>query len=46
VKWEELGRAKGSDAWNVSNISERLRKLSADPWKGYSSSRQRLRTED
>jgi bifunctional non-homologous end joining protein LigD len=42
VKWEELGRLKGSDAWNVINIRERLRRLSADPWKDYWSARQRL----
>jgi bifunctional non-homologous end joining protein LigD len=43
VKWEELGRIKRSDAWNVGNIRERLRRLSADPWEGYWSQRQRLR---
>src|SRR3954464_5036353 len=42
VKWEELGRLKASDTWNVTNIRERLQRLSADPWKEYWSSRQRL----
>jgi bifunctional non-homologous end joining protein LigD len=42
VKWEELGRLKGSDGWNVTNIRERLRRQSTDPWKDYWSVRQRL----
>jgi bifunctional non-homologous end joining protein LigD len=42
VRWEELGRMKGSDAWHVGNIQERLRRLTADPWSGYWKSRQRL----
>lgn len=42
VKWEELGRLEGGDSWNVANIRARLRKASADPWKGYWASRQRL----
>jgi bifunctional non-homologous end joining protein LigD len=42
VKWEELGRIKGSDAWNVRTIRDRLKRLRSDPWKGYWSTRQRL----
>ncbi|HEY4735194.1 MAG TPA: DNA ligase D [Gemmatimonadaceae bacterium] len=42
VKWEELGRLGGGDAWNVGNIGERLRRLRADPWRGYWTTRQRL----
>jgi bifunctional non-homologous end joining protein LigD len=42
VKWEELGRINGSDAWNVTNIRDRLRRLAVDPWKGYWAARQRL----
>src|SRR3954471_12243616 len=43
VKWQELSRISGSDAWHVGNIGERLRRLTADPWQGYWSTRQRLR---
>jgi bifunctional non-homologous end joining protein LigD len=42
IRWEELGRIKGSDVWNVGNIEERLRRLTTDPWSGYWKSRQRL----
>jgi bifunctional non-homologous end joining protein LigD len=42
VAWEELARIKGSDAWTVENIRERLRRLKEDPWRAYWKSRQRL----
>ena len=42
VAWEELGRLKGSDAWTVENIQERLRRIKSDPWRDYIKSRQRL----
>jgi bifunctional non-homologous end joining protein LigD len=42
VKWEELGRLGGGDAWNVTTIRERLQRLKADPWSGYWKSNQRL----
>ena len=42
VKWEELGRLKGGDAWNVSSIRNRLSRLKVDPWTGYWKCRQRL----
>src|SRR5206468_5406119 len=42
VKWEELGRIRGGDAWNVGNIRGRLHRLGADPWRDYWTSRQRL----
>jgi bifunctional non-homologous end joining protein LigD len=43
VKWEELAGLSGSDQWTVANIAARLRRLRSDPWKGYWSSRQRLK---
>jgi bifunctional non-homologous end joining protein LigD len=43
VKWEELGRLGGSERWTVVNIRERLRRMKADPWRGYWTTRQRLR---
>jgi bifunctional non-homologous end joining protein LigD len=42
VKWEELSRLEASDAWNVENILDRVRRLKTDPWKGFWSARQRL----
>jgi bifunctional non-homologous end joining protein LigD len=42
VKWEELARLGGSDAWNVENILDRVRRLKTDPWKGFWTARQRL----
>jgi bifunctional non-homologous end joining protein LigD len=43
IKWEELGRIKGSDQWNVKSIRDRLRRLKVDPWRDFWSARQRLR---
>src|SRR4051812_23854245 len=42
VKWEELARLEGSDAWSVANILDRVRRLKTDPWKGFWTTRQRL----
>jgi bifunctional non-homologous end joining protein LigD len=43
VAWSELGRVKGGDQWTATTIRTRLRRLKADPWAGYWTSRQRLR---
>jgi bifunctional non-homologous end joining protein LigD len=43
VRWEELGRLRGGDAFTVSNIRDRLRRLRADPWQDYWKAKQRLR---
>lgn len=42
VRWEELGRLHGGDAFTVQNIRARLAKLQTDPWQDYWSVRQRL----
>ncbi len=42
VKWEELGRIRRSDQWNIETIRERLGRLKADPWRQFWSARQRL----
>jgi bifunctional non-homologous end joining protein LigD len=42
VKWEELSRISGGNAWTVENIEARLRRSKVDPWKEYWSCRQRL----
>jgi bifunctional non-homologous end joining protein LigD len=42
VAWEELGRLKGSDAFTVMNVRDRLRRLKEDPWKEYFRAKQRL----
>jgi bifunctional non-homologous end joining protein LigD len=43
VRWEELARLSGGDAFTVENIRARLERLRDDPWKDYWASRQRLR---
>lgn len=41
VAREELEGLTSAKQWNVGNLQERLRKLKADPWKGYAN-RQRI----
>ncbi|MCI8209886.1 ATP-dependent DNA ligase [Pseudomonas sp. S25] len=41
VAREELESLKSAQQWNVGNLQQRLRKLKADPWKGYAN-RQRI----
>jgi bifunctional non-homologous end joining protein LigD len=38
---DELEGLQSAQQWNVGNLQERLRKLKADPWKGYAN-RQRI----
>lgn len=42
ITWRELGPAVAPDHWTVQNIQQRLRRLKADPWKGFWTARQRL----
>jgi bifunctional non-homologous end joining protein LigD len=42
VSWEGLGTLKSAELFTVENIRDRLKRLRADPWKGYWSTRQRL----
>jgi bifunctional non-homologous end joining protein LigD len=35
VRWDELPRIGGSDAYSVANLPRRLARLREDPWAGY-----------
>ena len=35
VRWEDLARIAGSDAYTVASVPRRLARLSHDPWAGY-----------
>jgi bifunctional non-homologous end joining protein LigD len=42
VAWEEIGRIKSADQFNVENIARRLKGLKADPWRDIGKVRQNL----
>jgi bifunctional non-homologous end joining protein LigD len=42
LRWEELGRSKGSGAFDLDAALKRARSLRSDPWEGFASLRQRL----
>jgi bifunctional non-homologous end joining protein LigD len=42
VTWEEIGRLKGGDAFNIQTVPTRLKKLKRDPWNKLLSTRQSL----
>lgn len=42
LRWDELGRIKSSDAFNIKNLPQRLARLAADPWEDMDSVRQGL----
>ncbi len=42
VTWRELPKLVSSDQWNITNVHERLKKLRADPWKDYWTTKQTL----
>ncbi len=42
LRWEELGRVRKPDAYDLSGARRRASRLRADPWKGFASLRQRL----
>jgi bifunctional non-homologous end joining protein LigD len=42
VGWEEIGRIKSADQYNVENIARRLKGLKADPWKDIGKVKQKL----
>lgn len=33
LRWDELGRIKSSDAFNIKNLRQRLARLADDPWQ-------------
>ena len=42
ITWDELERGVKPDQFHVGNIRKRLESLKADPWKSYSTVRQRI----
>jgi bifunctional non-homologous end joining protein LigD len=42
VAWEEIGRIKSADQYNVENIAKRLKGLKTDPWRDIGKVRQNL----
>ena len=42
LAWDELSVNLRSDHFTISNVQERLEHLRTDPWKGYSSAKQRI----
>ena len=35
VRWEELGKLKGGDAFDIRTAVQRLKRLRKDPWEGF-----------
>lgn len=42
IRWEELGRVAGPDAFDLRMALKRAKTLKADPWEGYAQIRQSL----
>jgi len=42
IRWDELARIDGGDAYDVTAIGRRLAALRADPWEGYGEAKGRL----
>ncbi len=42
LRWEELGRIKGGDAYTLSNAPRRMSRLGAHPWGDYTRRKQDL----
>ena len=42
IRWEDLGRMPGPDAFDLAGALKRARALRSDPWAGYDTLRQRL----
>ncbi|MDO1527253.1 DNA ligase D [Fulvimonas sp. R45] len=42
LRWEELGRLKGSNAFDIHSARRRLARLKSDPWEGFDELRQGL----
>lgn len=43
LRWEELGKVAGSDAFDIKRLPQRLTRLQSDPWDGFASARQSLK---
>jgi bifunctional non-homologous end joining protein LigD len=42
LRWEELGRVKGGNAFDIDSTPARLRRLKQHPWAGIERIRQNL----
>ncbi len=42
VRWDELSRLKGADAYTIKTLPRRLSQLKADPWEGFEAARATL----
>ena len=42
LRWDELSRIAGGDAYDARTIARRLAALGSDPWEGYADARRRL----
>jgi len=42
LAWTELAGRRGPERWTISTVTQRLKKLTADPWDAYWRSRQRI----
>jgi bifunctional non-homologous end joining protein LigD len=42
LRWEELGRIKRPDAFDLTRAAQRARRLRTDPWSGFATLRQSL----
>lgn len=43
LRWNELSRVSGSDAFDIRRLPQRLSRLREDPWDGFASVRQSLK---
>jgi bifunctional non-homologous end joining protein LigD len=42
LRWEELGKVAGSDAFTIQSLPKRLARLRKDPWEDFAATRQSL----
>jgi bifunctional non-homologous end joining protein LigD len=42
LRWEELGRLRGGNAFDIRSVRRRLARLKSDPWKGFAELHQGL----
>ncbi len=42
IRWDELGDVEGGNAYSLSSLPKRLKRLKSDPWEGYFDVRQSL----
>lgn len=42
LRWEELGRIKGGNAYDLASALRRMKRMRSHPWGGYARIRQNL----